>query len=106
MWLWVIVAVVWAICLGIKYLNWNFTHFVVTNERVIYRSGAISKHEVTIPLEQINNINFNQRLRERLVGAGDLQIESAGRDGQSRFDDVRHPDSVRQEINRQRESNA
>ena len=42
----------------------------------------------------------------RLIGAGDLDIESAGRDGQSHFDNVRHPDMVQQEIYRQMEANA
>ena len=42
----------------------------------------------------------------RVIGAGDLDIESAGRDGQSHFDNVRHPDMVQQEIYRQMETNA
>jgi uncharacterized membrane protein YdbT with pleckstrin-like domain len=100
---WAVLAVVWAVWLAVKYLQWNFTHFVVTSDRVIFRTGVASKHEVTIPLEQINNINFNQSIWERIVGAGDLEIESAGKDGQSRFDDVRQPDAVRQEINKQRD---
>src|SRR5262249_32219666 len=51
-------------------------------------------------------INFHQRIFERLIGAGDLDIESAGREGQSHFEDVRHPDGVQQEIYRQMEVNA
>jgi len=58
---------------------------------------------VEIPLERINNINFHQRIIDRIIGAGDLDIESAGRDGQSHFDFVRHPDGVQHEIYRQME---
>lgn len=100
---WAVVALVWAIWLGLKYLRWNFTHFVVTSDRVIYRTGALSKHGVEIPMDRINNINFNQSLWERVIGAGDLEIESAGKDGQSRFEDVWHPDGVQQELYRQME---
>ena len=39
-----------------------------------------------------------------MIGAGDLDIESAGKDGQSHFDNVRHPDMVQQEIYRQMEA--
>jgi uncharacterized membrane protein YdbT with pleckstrin-like domain len=106
LWVWTIAAVVWAGWLGFKYVNWTFTHFVITTDRVIFRTGVISKHGVEIPLERINNINFNQRIFERVIGAGDLAIESAGKDGQSRFSDVRHPDGVQQEIYRQAEVNA
>jgi uncharacterized membrane protein YdbT with pleckstrin-like domain len=104
--LWAIVAVVWAGWLGLKYLEWNFTHFVVTDDRVIYRTGVIAKRGVEIPMERINNINFHQGIFERIIGAGDLDIESAGRDGQSHFDDVWHPDGVQQELYRQMEVNA
>jgi uncharacterized membrane protein YdbT with pleckstrin-like domain len=103
---WGIVAVVWAAWLGLKYLEWNFTHFVVTDDRVIYRTGVVAKRGVEIPMERINNINFHQGIWERIIGAGDLDIESAGKDGQSHFDDVWHPDGVQQELYRQMEANA
>ena len=64
----------------------------------------ISKRGVEIPLERINNINFHQRMIDRIIGAGDLDIESAGKDGQSHFDFIRHPDGVQHEIYRQMES--
>jgi uncharacterized membrane protein YdbT with pleckstrin-like domain len=105
-WVWAILAVIWAVWLFSKYVQWQYTHFVVTDDRVIFRTGLLSKHGVEIPLERINNINFDQRIFERLIGAGDLDIESAGREGQSHFEDVRHPDGVQQEIYRQMEANA
>jgi membrane protein YdbS with pleckstrin-like domain len=99
-----LVTVAWVVWLGLKYLQWRMTYFVVTSRRVIYRTGVISKRGVEIPLERINNINFHQRLIDRIIGAGDLDIESAGRDGQSHFDFIRHPDGVQHEIYRQMES--
>src|SRR3954466_4961695 len=99
-----VVALAWAVWLGLKYLQWRMTYFVVTSRRVIYRSGVISKRGVEIPLERINNINFHQRLIDRVIGAGDLDIESAGKDGQSHFDFIRHPDGGQHEIYRQMET--
>jgi len=89
-----------------KYLVWTYTHFVLTDRRVISRSGIISKRGTEIPLERINNIDFHQNILLRMIGAGDLDIESAGKDGQSHFDNVRHPDMVQQEVYRQMEANA
>jgi uncharacterized membrane protein YdbT with pleckstrin-like domain len=90
----------------VRYLTWTYTHFVLTDRRVISRSGIVSKRGTEIPLERINNIDFRQGLFLRVIGAGDLDIESAGREGQSHFDNVRHPDDVQQEIYRQMEVNA
>ena len=103
---WGILALLWAGWLGLRYLNWNFTHFVVTSKRVIYRTGVLGKHGVEIPLDRISNINFNQSMWERVIGAGDLEIESAGRDGQTKFDDVWHPDAVQHELYEQMEGHA
>ena len=99
-----VVTIAWVVWLVLKYFQWRMTYFVVTSRRVIYRTGVISKRGVEIPLERINNINFHQRLIDRLIGAGDLDIESAGRDGQSHFDFIRHPDGVQHEIYRQMET--
>jgi membrane protein YdbS with pleckstrin-like domain len=99
-WVWVVILVAWIVWLAAKYVQWNYTHFVVTTNRVIFRTGAFAKHGVEIPMDRISNINFHQGIWERIIGAGDLEIESAGRDGQSRFDDVWHPDAVQQEIHR------
>ena len=40
---WVVVALVvaWAVWLGLKYLSWARTYFVVTNQRVVYRTGVV-----------------------------------------------------------------
>jgi uncharacterized membrane protein YdbT with pleckstrin-like domain len=101
-----IALLVWAGFVVVKYLTWTYTHFVLTDRRVISRSGIVSKRGTEIPLERINNIDFRQSLLLRMIGAGDLDIESAGREGQSHFDNVRHPDMVQQEIYRQMEVNA
>ncbi|MCU1459900.1 MAG: hypothetical protein JWL73_3992 [Actinomycetia bacterium] len=103
--LFAILWVAWVVWLLLKYFQWTYTHFVVTSDRVIFRTGVLSKRGIEIPLERINNINFHQGMFERVIGAGDLDIESAGKDGQSHFDDVRHPDAVQQEIYRQMEAN-
>ena len=102
-WIIAIVAIAWVVWLVLKYFQWTMTYFVVTSRRVIYRTGVISKKGVEIPLERINNINFHQRIIDRIIGAGDLDIESAGKDGQTHFDFIRHPDGVQHEIYRQME---
>jgi uncharacterized membrane protein YdbT with pleckstrin-like domain len=39
-----------------RYMRWVSTHFVLTSDRVIYRSGIIAKRGIEIPLERINTI--------------------------------------------------
>jgi hypothetical protein len=78
---------------------------VLTTERLIFRSGVVAKFGREIPLERINDVTFSQSLFERLIGAGDLLLESAGEHGQSRFSNIRDPEAVQLEIYRQMEAN-
>lgn len=87
----------------VRYLKWMTTHFVITSHRLIFRTGVLAKSGIEIPLERVNNVNFNQSVFERMLGAGDLLIESGGEDGQSRFSDIKHPDQVQRLIHSQME---
>jgi uncharacterized membrane protein YdbT with pleckstrin-like domain len=97
-------AVLLATVVG-RVLRWATTHFVLTTERLIFRTGVVAKFGREIPLERINDVTFSQSLFERLIGAGDLLLESAGEHGQSRFSNVRDPEAVQLEIYRQMEAN-
>lgn len=95
--------VVWIPLAAAPAIRWRFTLFVLTNERVITRSGVIAKHSKEVPLETINDVTFRQGILERMIGAGDLIIESAGESGQNRFTDIRKPEAVQLEVYRQAE---
>jgi uncharacterized membrane protein YdbT with pleckstrin-like domain len=96
-----IVSALWLIG---RYLKWITTNFAITSHRLIFRQGVIAKSGIEIPLERVNNVNFSQSVFERILGAGDLLIESGGEDGQSRFTDIRHPDRVQNLIHSQVEA--
>lgn len=103
-WILLAVIVICAVWTLVRYVTWVTTHFAVTSHRLIFRSGVLSKVGVEIPLERVNNVNFHQTIFERLIGAGDLLIESAGSDGRQRFTDIRHPGRVQNLIHAQIEA--
>ena len=90
---------------GLRYARWITTNFVVTTDRLIYRHGVLAKHGIEIPLDRVNTVFFRQSVFERMVGSGDLVIESAGEMGRQAFSNVRHPSAVQNEIYRQIEAN-
>lgn len=98
----ILVVLVW---FGVRYLKWITTNFVVTSDRVVFRVGVLAKKGIEIPLERINTVFFSQSIFERMIGAGDLGIESAGERGSETFQDVRKPSAVQNEIYRQMEAN-
>ncbi len=86
-------------------VRWATSHFVVTSDRVIHRQGLIAKSSMEIPLEKINDVRFHQGVFERVIGAGDLIIESAGEAGRQVFSEIRHPELVQKTIYEQGEQN-
>jgi len=88
----------------VRYVRWTTTNFVVTNERLIHREGVIAKNGIEIPLDRVQTIRFNQSIFERMIGAGDLLIESAGQTGQNKFTDIRKPSVVQNVIYREIEA--
>jgi uncharacterized membrane protein YdbT with pleckstrin-like domain len=100
---WIAIAgiVISAVLLVSRYIQWFTTNFVITSDRIIFRTGVFAKHGIEIPLERVNNVIFHQSVIERILGAGDLLIESGGETGQQRFTEVRDPDRVQALIHTQ-----
>jgi uncharacterized membrane protein YdbT with pleckstrin-like domain len=105
LWIALILIVVALVNFLVRLLGWSNTNFVLTSDRIITRRGVLTKSGIEIPLERVNTVFFNQRLFERMVGAGDLAIESAGERGTEKFDNIRKPAIVQREIYVQMEDN-
>jgi uncharacterized membrane protein YdbT with pleckstrin-like domain len=98
-----LVLLVWFSVRG--FVAWFTSNFAVTSDRIIHRQGFIAKHTMEIPLEAINDIRFHQSVLERIVGAGDLIIQSASEFGRNVFANIRNPEAVQRTIYQQSERN-
>lgn len=97
------VLLLWLIVALPQWIKWWFTHYVITNERLIVRRGFVARHGKEMPLEVVNDVAFSQTVVERLLHSGDLLIESAGEQGQSRYSDIPDPEGVQSLIYKLRE---
>ena len=88
----------------VRFVQWRTTHFAVTDKRVAYQSGLISRRGVSIPLNRVNNVNFDQGIIARMLNNGTVTIESAGESGDSVFSNIPNPQGVRQVIFTQMEA--
>ena len=97
------ILLLWLLVALPQWIKWLFTHYVITDERLIVRRGFIARQGKEIPLEVINDVAFSQNVLERILHSGDLLIESAGEQGQSRYTDIPDPEGVQSLIYRLRE---
>jgi membrane protein YdbS with pleckstrin-like domain len=105
----ILAAILLLVALGwflVRFCKWATTDFVLTSDRVIFREGVVAKKGIEIPLERINTIFFQQRIVERILGLGNLEIESASKDGAQVFEAIRKPSAVQNQIYQQMEVNS
>jgi uncharacterized membrane protein YdbT with pleckstrin-like domain len=100
-WVVVVALVLSLVWLVVRYVRWATTSLVVTTDRLIHRRGVVAKQGREIPLVQLTNISYRQSIAGRLIGSGELVLESAGRDSQETFPDLPHPAAIQNVIYRQ-----
>ncbi len=84
-------------------LAWRFVRLrsyelVVTNHRVIQQQGILSKRSMDSRLDKINNIEHRQTLWGRLLGFGDVEVDTASETGICNFHNVAHPMELKRTI--------
>ncbi len=89
--------------LVVRYAKWSTTEFVATTDRLVLRSGVLAKKGIEIPLDRVNTVFTNQRIWERMLGCGDLVVESGGEEGRQVISNVPGPAHVRNVISQARE---
>jgi len=82
--LFIVIGVIWLVVIGWltvwPFLSWWTTHFVITDRRVMFRHGLLTRSGIDIPLARINSVEFRHGLTDRLMRTGTLVIESASQD--------------------------
>lgn len=84
----------------VVYIKWRTTDFVLTNDRLVTRRGIFSRDSREIPLDRIMDLSCHQSLFERVIGAGDLMIESGGERGQEVFANFGNPFELQNAVHR------
>lgn len=75
------------------------TEYVVTNKRVILKSGILSRNALELMLNKCEGMRINQSIMGRIFGFGSILVTTGGVTNTFRF--VANPMKFRNEINRQ-----
>lgn len=75
------------------------TEYVVTNKRVILKSGILSRDALELMLNKCEGLRINQSVMGRICGFGSILVTTGGVTNTFRF--VANPMKFRNEINKQ-----
>ena len=84
-------AVVVGIVLGWKLLVLRANEYILTNHRVIRKTGILSQQSMDSRLDKVNNIEHRQSIWGRLLNFGDVEIDTASEVGAEVFHNISHP---------------
>jgi uncharacterized membrane protein YdbT with pleckstrin-like domain len=92
------VTLVWIPVLLVVMWMRRSTHYVLTNYRVLVETGIVSKASKSSQLDKINDVSCQQTLWGRMLGYGDLVLETAGEMGTTKLAAVPDPIGVQKAI--------
>jgi uncharacterized membrane protein YdbT with pleckstrin-like domain len=84
--------------LNLYYWGWRAHEYVLTDQRVILNEGILSKVSRSIAIDRIQDLTTFQGLLGRTWGFGDIELESAGREGAELLSTVPRPQQLRNAI--------
>jgi len=87
---WITFFVVIAGWLLYPLFSWFFSHFVLTDRRLVLSQGILNKSTMSIPLDQLSDIKSSQNMWERIFRYGDVVMETASEFGQQPFTNISH----------------
>jgi uncharacterized membrane protein YdbT with pleckstrin-like domain len=61
-----------------KAVNWAVDYFVITTERLLLTTGLLTRKVAMMPLTKVTDMSFQRSFGGRLLGYGELIVESAG----------------------------
>jgi uncharacterized membrane protein YdbT with pleckstrin-like domain len=80
--LWIAIAIVLAIIAALMLLSAWFRRFIteiaVTNRRIIYKRGFISRSTIEMQMDKVESVDVEQSIVGRIFGYGDIIIRGVG----------------------------
>lgn len=93
-----IITLIVALYPAYEYLNWKHNLWCVTNLRVVDESGFISRYSKESPLDKINNVEYDQSIWGRILGFGNVDIQTAAEMGGTTYHLIDHPKLLKDTI--------
>ena len=82
----------------IEYINWKYNLWAVTNMRVVDESGFFTRYSKESPLDKINNVEYDQPIMGRILGYGNVDIQTAAEMGETKYQLIHHPKLLKDTI--------
>ena len=82
-----------------RHLRNRFTKMTILDDRLRYETGILSRNTRTVQVSKVQDVTVHQRLGQRILGLGDLSIETAGKSSWEAIVNIDRPQEIADHIN-------
>jgi membrane protein YdbS with pleckstrin-like domain len=75
----------------IRHMQLVNTIYILTNTKIEIETGIFSKSSRNIPLRHVLDVLVSETFKERLIGIGDILIDTASTDSKMKLDNINDP---------------
>jgi len=90
-----LVLLIWPLA---RWIGWRSIRATVSGDRLRYEEGAASKVTRNIQLSKVQDVRVDQGVFQRMLGIGNISIETSGETSRLTIVNVDRPQSVAEEL--------
>ncbi|HXI38811.1 MAG TPA: PH domain-containing protein [Bryobacteraceae bacterium] len=81
-----------------RHIRRQSVKMTITGDKLRYEAGLLSKTTRNIQLSKVQDVRVDQSLGHRMLGVGDISIETSGESSRLEMDNVDSPQAIADEI--------
>lgn len=81
-----------------RHIGRQSAKLTITGDKLRYEVGLLSKTTRSIQLSKIQDVRVDQSIGQRILGVGDISIETSGESSRLEMDNVDQPQAIADEI--------
>jgi len=93
-----IIPAVFAFMAAFKHVVRLATKLIITEDRVRYETGILGKSTRVMELSKVQDVRMDQRLGQRIIGVGNVSLETAGETSRIEMANIDNPQKVADHI--------
>ncbi len=81
-----------------RHIQTRFTRLILTGDKLCYELGVMARSKRLIQITKVQDVRVDQTLTQRMLGMGNLSLETAGETSRLVMKNVDSPDRVAEDI--------
>ena len=81
-----------------RHLRRQLVKMIITGDKLRYEEGLFSKTTRNVQLSKIQDVRVDQSIGQRILGVGDISIETSGETSRLEMDNLDRPQAIADEL--------